>query len=108
MLFIICTARKILLGILNKEPPLWSCGQSSWLQISGAPDFQKVAGLERGPLNLVSTSEEILGRKSSGSGIGNSKYGRMESVLITRHLIYPQKLTLTSLQSLCRYSPLAD
>jgi hypothetical protein len=26
-------------------------------------------GLERGPLSLVSTSEELLGRKSSGSGL---------------------------------------
>jgi hypothetical protein len=26
-------------------------------------------GLERGPLNLVSTTEELLGRKSSGSGL---------------------------------------
>jgi hypothetical protein len=25
-------------------------------------------GLERGPLSLVSTTEELLGRKSSGSG----------------------------------------
>jgi hypothetical protein len=26
-------------------------------------------GLERGPLSLVSTTEELLGRKSSGSGL---------------------------------------
>jgi hypothetical protein len=26
-------------------------------------------GLERGPLSLVSTIEELLGRKSSGSGL---------------------------------------
>jgi hypothetical protein len=28
-------------------------------------------GLERGPLSLVSTTEELLGRKSSGSGLKN-------------------------------------
>jgi hypothetical protein len=28
--------------------------------------------LERGPLSLVSTTEELLGRKSSGSGLGNT------------------------------------
>jgi hypothetical protein len=28
-------------------------------------------GLERGPLSLVSTIEELLERKSSGSGLGN-------------------------------------
>jgi hypothetical protein len=27
-------------------------------------------GLERGPLSLVSTTEELLERKSSGSGLG--------------------------------------
>jgi hypothetical protein len=29
--------------------------------------FLEVVGLERGPLSLVSTIEELLGRKSSGS-----------------------------------------
>jgi hypothetical protein len=32
-------------------------------------------GLERGPLSLVSTSEELLGRKSSGSGLEIREYG---------------------------------
>jgi hypothetical protein len=32
-------------------------------------------GLERGPLSLVSTTEELLGRKSGGSDIENRKYG---------------------------------
>jgi hypothetical protein len=50
-------------------PPLWSSGQSSWLQIR-RPGFdyrhyqkKKVFGLERGPLSLVSTTEELLDRK---------------------------------------------
>jgi hypothetical protein len=57
-------------------PPLWSSGQSSWLQIRG-PGFdsrhyqifrgggkgKQVVGLERGPLSLVSTTEELLDRK---------------------------------------------
>jgi hypothetical protein len=33
-------------------------------------------GLERGPLSLVSTIEELLGRKSGGSGIEIREYGR--------------------------------
>jgi hypothetical protein len=33
-------------------------------------------GLERGPLGLVSTIEELLERKSSGSGIESREYGR--------------------------------
>jgi hypothetical protein len=56
--------------------------QSSWLQIQRSEfDFRRhqifweVVGLERGPLSLVSTIEELLGRKSSGSGLGNTYYG---------------------------------
>jgi hypothetical protein len=33
--------------------------------------FWEAAGLERGPLSLVRTTEEPLGRKSSGSGLEN-------------------------------------
>jgi hypothetical protein len=35
-------------------------------------------GLERGPLSLVSTTEQLLGRKSSGSGLQIRKYGRRD------------------------------
>jgi hypothetical protein len=55
---------------------LWSSGQSSWLQIqmSGFDSqcyyiFWEVVGQERRPLNLVRTNEELLGKKSSGSGL---------------------------------------
>jgi hypothetical protein len=53
-------------------------------------------GLERGPLNLVSTIEELLERFSSGSGLGDRNYG-----VGIRHgdhatPLYPQKLALTS------------
>jgi hypothetical protein len=41
-------------------------------------DFLEVGGLERGPLSLLSTIEELLGRKSSGSGLENRKYDRGE------------------------------
>jgi hypothetical protein len=64
------------------RPSLWSSDQSSWLQIQRAgfdsrryQIFQEV-GLERGPLNLVSTIEEILERNSSGSGLELREYGR--------------------------------
>jgi hypothetical protein len=51
-----------------KRPPLWSSGQSSWLQIRrrgfDSRHYQKqVVGLERGPLSLVSATEELLDRK---------------------------------------------
>jgi hypothetical protein len=32
-------------------------------------------GLKRGALSLVSTTEELLERKSSGSGLENREYG---------------------------------
>jgi hypothetical protein len=48
-------------------------------------------GLERGPLSLVGTTEELLGRKSSGSGLENRECGRWGSVALTT-----QKLALTS------------
>jgi hypothetical protein len=35
-------------------------------------------GLELGPLSLVSTLEELLGRNSSGSGPENREYDRMD------------------------------
>jgi hypothetical protein len=55
--------------MLHTWPSLWSSGQSSWLQIR-RPGFdsrhyqkKKVVSLERGPLSLVSTTEELLDRK---------------------------------------------
>jgi hypothetical protein len=61
----------------KERPPLWSSGQNSWLQIR-RPGFDSrhykifwgkkkkkkpVVGLERGPLSLVSKTEELLDRK---------------------------------------------
>jgi hypothetical protein len=69
----------------------WSeaSGLSSWLQIqTSGIDSQRcqiflvvvvvVVGLEKGPLSLVSTTEELLERKSSGSGLESLEYGRRE------------------------------
>jgi hypothetical protein len=53
-------------------------------------------GLERGPLSVVSTTEELLGRNSSGSGLENRKYGRGDPLRWPRDSVYPQKLALTS------------
>jgi hypothetical protein len=36
--------------------------------------FWEVVGLERGPLSLVSTTEELLGRNSSGSSLESLEY----------------------------------
>jgi hypothetical protein len=48
--------------------------------------------LERGPLSLVSTIEELLERKSSGSGLEKREYDRGDP----RDTLYPQKSALTS------------
>jgi hypothetical protein len=53
-------------------------------------------GLERGPLSLVSTTEELLERESSGSGLENREYGRRDPSRWQSSTLYPQKLTLTS------------
>jgi hypothetical protein len=53
-------------------------------------------GLERGPLSLVSTTEELLKRKKiSGSGLESREYGRRDPSRWPRGT-YPQKLALTS------------
>jgi hypothetical protein len=53
-------------------------------------------GLERGPLSLVSTTEELLGRKSSGSCLEMREYGRRNPSRWPRGTLYPQKLVLSS------------
>jgi hypothetical protein len=86
--------------------PLWSSGQSSWLHIqrSGFDSrhyqiFWAVVSLERDPLSLVSTTEELLERKSSGSGLEIREYGRRDPSPCPRGIFYPQKLALTSPKS---------
>jgi hypothetical protein len=51
--------------------------------------------LERGPLSLVSTIEELLGRKSSGSGLESREYGGRDQSHRPRGTLYPRKFRLT-------------
>jgi hypothetical protein len=74
----------------ERRPPLWSSDQSSWLQIqrSGFDSrhyqiFRKIVGLERGALSLVSTTEKLLQRKHSGSGLESRDYGRRGFAALT-------------------------
>jgi hypothetical protein len=53
-------------------------------------------GLERDPLNLVSKTEELLEKNSSGSGLEIKEYGRGDPLRLTRDTLYQQKLALTS------------
>jgi hypothetical protein len=64
--------------------------------------FWEAVGLERGQLSLVSTTEELLERKSSGSVLENRDYGRRDSSHWLRGTLFPQMLALTSLTSNCR------
>jgi hypothetical protein len=58
--------------------------------------FWEVVGLERGPLSLVSTNEELLGRNSSGSGLTIREYGCGNPLCWPYNTFYPQKTSLTS------------
>jgi hypothetical protein len=69
----------------KRRPHLWSSGQSSWLQTHRSwfdfrryQVFWEVMGLERGPLSLVSTIKELLGRKNCGFGQESGEYGRRD------------------------------
>jgi hypothetical protein len=53
-------------------------------------------GLERGPLSLVSTNEELLEWKSFGSGLENRDYGRGDPLRWPRDTFYQLKLALTT------------
>jgi hypothetical protein len=57
--------------------------------------FWEVVVLERGPLSLVSTTEELLGRKIIGFALGNRDYGGRDPLRWERDTHYLQKL-LTS------------
>jgi hypothetical protein len=58
--------------------------------ILGATRFLwEVVGLERGPLSLVSTTEELLERKSSGSGLEIREYGCRDPSCWPRGALYP-------------------
>jgi hypothetical protein len=53
-------------------------------------------GLKRGPLSLVSSIEELLLRKSSGSALENREYGCRNLSHCPRGPLYPQNLAVTS------------
>jgi hypothetical protein len=86
----------------ESRPPLWSSGQRSSPQIQrsqvwipGLPDFLRSSGSGTGSLSLVSTNEELLERKSTGSCLENQEYGRRFPSRRPRGTLYPQNLALT-------------
>jgi hypothetical protein len=72
------------------------CRSGSPGSIPGNTMKKKVVGLERGPLSLVSTTEELLGRKSSGSCLEteNTAVGICHADHVAPSI--PQKLAITS------------
>jgi hypothetical protein len=78
-----------LCGLVVRVPGNGSRGPGS---IPGATRlFWKVVSLERCPLSLVSTTEELLGRKRSGFGLESLEYGRGYPLRWPRGSLYPQK-----------------
>jgi hypothetical protein len=81
-------------------PDCVSRGPSS---IPGATRFfWEVVGLELGPLSLMTTIDELLGRKSSGSGLENREYCCRDTSRWPRDALFLQKLAVTSPISGCR------
>jgi hypothetical protein len=77
----------------------WNFNLASMLKVVRKIEFWifwEVVGLERVPLSLVNTIEELLGRNNSGSGLENREYGRVDLLHWPHDTVYPQKLALTS------------
>jgi hypothetical protein len=65
------------------------------IQVSGLDSrcyqiFWEVVGLERGPLSLMSTTEELLERKGSGFGLEIREYGPKDPSRWPRGTLYQQ------------------
>jgi hypothetical protein len=78
----------LLCGMLVRVPGYRSRGPGS---IPGATSWEVMA-LERGTLSLVSTTEELLGRESSGSGLEIREYGLGDPPRWLRDIPPPSKV----------------
>jgi hypothetical protein len=89
------------------RPPMWSTGQSSWLQIR-RPGFdlrhyqifwkkkKNSSGSGTGSTQPREYNWGATWQKSSGSCLENREYGRKDPSRWPRGTLYPHKLTITS------------
>jgi hypothetical protein len=93
------------------EPPQWFRSRGPAFDSRRYQIFWEVVGLERGPLSLMSTIEELLEKKGSGSSLESREYGRRDSSRWPRGALYPQKVGINfadKRQSHGRYNSLVD
>jgi hypothetical protein len=84
-----------LCGLVVRVPGYRTRGSGS---VPGATRFSKKEWVWNGVHSASrGTTEEPLGRNSSGSGLGNREYGRRDSSRWPRGALYPQTLAVTSL-----------
>jgi hypothetical protein len=82
------------ISVLFKRDRL--CGLAVSVRFLALQDFLRSSGSERGPLSLVRTTDELLGKIISGSRLEIREYGCRDPSLWSRGTLYPQKLALTS------------
>jgi hypothetical protein len=65
--------------VLDIQSEFLATDPEIWVRFPALPDFLRSSGSgTRGSLSLVSTTEELLERKSSGSGLESREYGRRD------------------------------
>jgi hypothetical protein len=76
----------------------------------GLGSIQEVVGLEPSPLSVLSSTEELLDRKSSGSGLERQEYGSRDRRPWPRGTLYPTNVgsNFDKQRSFGLYSSLAD